>query len=241
MTQPRYREIDDFPPLEAASPEGLLAVGGDLSPERLVRAYRRGIFPWFNPGQPILWWSPDPRCVLYPEEFRASRSLRKSLRNRGYRITLDRAFGQVIRACAAPRRGQADGGTWITSDMREAYVKLHQLGIAHSVETWRGEELVGGLYGVALGGVFFGESMFSRATDASKAALCILARHLQAWHFSLIDCQVSSAHLFRLGAVEIPRARFAEELTRGLRRPGRPGRWELETPGTGSGPGAPRS
>ncbi|MEA3292684.1 MAG: leucyl/phenylalanyl-tRNA--protein transferase [Pseudomonadota bacterium] len=239
MTNAHHPPKDDFPPLEAASSEGLLAVGGDLSPERLVRAYSQGIFPWFNPGQPILWWSPDPRCVLHPAEFRASRSLRKSLRNRGFRLSMDQAFGQVIRACSVPRRGQADGGTWITSDMRGAYCRLHELGIAHSVETWRGDELVGGLYGVALGGVFFGESMFSHASDASKLALYALTRSLLEWEFSLIDCQVSSDHLFSLGAIEIPRPRFAAEIARGLRLPGRPGRWDLERwlpPGERSGP-----
>ena len=168
--------IEPFPPLETAAPEGLLAIGGDLSPERLVLAYRNGIFPWFNSNDPILWWSPDPRCVIFPQQFVPSRSLSKSIRNRGYDITFDRAFEQVIKGCAGPRRQQP--GTWITGSMLQAYVTLHQLGIAHSVEAWHHDKLVGGLYGIALGTVFFGESMFSRETDASKVAFAKLIENL---------------------------------------------------------------
>jgi leucyl/phenylalanyl-tRNA--protein transferase len=217
-----------FPPVEAATPEGLLAVGGDLSPERLLAAYRRGIFPWYNPGQPILWWSPDPRAVLYPEQLKVSRSLRKTLRRGHFRVRFDTRFREVMLACAAPRRQYPGGGTWITDEMVEAYCRLHELGVAHSVEISHDERLVGGLYGVALGGVFFGESMFARTTDASKVALVALARQLQAWGFALIDCQLPSAHLASLGAEEIPRAQFLAELERALQHPGQPGRWPVE-------------
>ena len=217
-----------FPPIESASPEGLLAVGGDLSSERLLEAYRRGIFPWYNPGQPILWWSPDPRAVLYPEKLRISRSLRKTLRRDHFRITFDRDFRAVMLACAAPRLQNPGGGTWITDDMVEAYCRLHELGDAHSVETRLGDRLVGGLYGVALGGVFFGESMFSRVTDASKVALVALARTLQARGFRLIDCQLPTDHLARLGAEAMARNRFLAELDQALRGPDHPGAWQIE-------------
>jgi leucyl/phenylalanyl-tRNA--protein transferase len=206
----------DFPPLEFATPEGLLAIGGDLSAERLLEAYSRGIFPWYNPGQPILWWSPDPRAVLHPNELRVSRSLRKSLRNRRYRISMDTAFGRVIDSCAAPRQGEA-GGSWITSDMRHAYAALHELRVAHSVEVWLDDELAGGLYGVAMGRVFFGESMFSRYTDASKCALVAAVGLLVERGFDLIDCQIESDHLKSLGARLIPRCEFAKILREGLR------------------------
>ena len=201
-----------FPPLESArkEPNGLLAVGGDLSPRRLLEAYRRGIFPWFSEGDPILWWSPDPRMVLFPEELKVSRSLAKALRNRRYEIRFDHDFEGVIRACSAPRDGQP--GTWITPEMRGAYVKLHQLGYAHSVETWMDGELAGGLYGVAIGAAFFGESMFARVRDASKIALVHLARKLQAEGFGMIDCQMRTGHLASLGAREIPRTRFSRKL-----------------------------
>ncbi len=201
-----------FPPVEAAltQPNGLVAVGGDLSPERLVSAYRQGIFPWFEEDQPILWWSPDPRAVLYPARLRVRRSLAKRIRNAGFEVTVDRAFRPVMEACAAPRRDSA--GTWITTGMLDAYTRLHQEGLAHSVEVWEGDELVGGLYGVGLGAVFFGESMFSHRADASKVALVWLVRHLQAEGVHFIDCQVSSSHLATLGAVDIPRTRFIREL-----------------------------
>jgi len=197
-----------FPPAEQAleEPAGLLAAGGDLSPERLVAAYRRGIFPWYSPGQPVLWWSPDPRAVLFPEEFRISRSLAKTLRNGGFSATTDGDFAAVIDGCAAPRA--ASPGTWITSEMRAAYLELHRRRFAHSVEIRRGGELVGGLYGVRLGSVFFGESMFSRARDASKAALARLVELCRQEGIVVIDCQLPSRHLESLGARSIPRAQF---------------------------------
>ena len=217
-----------FPPVEYATAEGLLAVGGDLSSERLLEAYRHGIFPWYSAGQPILWWSPDPRAVLYPHRLRIARSLRRTLKRGHFRVRLDSAFSEVMLACAAPRRQYPGGGTWITDEMVAAYCRLHELGHAHSVETWQHDRLVGGLYGVALGGVFFGESMFSRETDASKVALVALSLQLRAWDFALIDCQLPSAHLASLGAEEIPRVRFLAELAPGLTRPGHPGRWHGE-------------
>ncbi len=210
---PWLRHDDPFPPVERAlaEPNGLLAAGGDLSPGRLLEAYSRGIFPWFNAGDPILWWSPDPRMVLFPEEFHASRSLRKRLRRRDYEVRYDTAFGAVMAACAAPRRGQQ--GTWITPQMIQAYTRLHHLGYAHSVETWMEGELAGGLYGVAIGRVFFGESMFAQRTDASKIALAHLVAQLRTWGYGLIDCQMSTRHLASLGAREIPRSRFLELLS----------------------------
>lgn len=211
LSIPRLEMHDTtFPPVESAltDPNGLLAVGGDLSPERLIAAYRKGIFPWYEDPQPILWWSPNPRAVLFPGNIKVSRSLRKSLRRRGFTVTGDCAFRQVMEQCAhTPRQKQS--GTWITSSMMEAYCELHQRGMAHSVETWLAGELVGGLYGVAIGKAFFGESMFSTTTDASKVAFVHLARQLQLWHFGVIDCQVSNPHLFSLGAEEIERRRFS--------------------------------
>jgi leucyl/phenylalanyl-tRNA--protein transferase len=197
-----------FPPLEQAldDPAGLLAAGGDLSTELLLAAYRRGIFPWYSPGQPVLWWSPDPRAVLFPEEFRCTRSLAKTLRNGGFESVIDRDFIGTIDACAAPRPQSV--GTWITSEMRNAYVELHRRGHAHSIETWRDGRLVGGLYGVRLGAVFFGESMFSRERDASKVALARLVAACRAAGIVVIDCQMASAHLESLGARSIPRPRF---------------------------------
>ncbi len=202
-----------FPDVEQAlrDPDGLLAVGGDLSPDRLLKAYRLGIFPWFSDGQPILWWSPDPRMVLFPSELKISRSLKKTLRKAVFRVSRDSQFDAVIRACAAPRHG-ADG-TWITDNMIDAYSALHERGYAHSVETWLDDELVGGLYGVSLGNIFFGESMFSRRTDASKVAFAWLARDLEQHGFKAIDCQVHSAHMASLGARDIPRAAFTRLLT----------------------------
>lgn len=217
-----------FPPVELASPEGLLAVGGDLRAERLLEAYRRGIFPWFNPGQPILWWSPDPRAVLFPPKLRISRSLGKTLRQKKFVITLDQAFRNVISSCAQPRSARIRHGTWITPEMIEAYCVLHERGVAHSVESWRDGKLVGGLYGIALGGAFFGESMFTRTTDASKVAFVHIVRQLEQWGFSLIDCQQPSGHLFSLGAEEIRRRDFMDHLERALRQPDRPGRWRFE-------------
>jgi leucyl/phenylalanyl-tRNA--protein transferase len=190
----------------------LLAAGGDLSPERLLAAYERGIFPWYSAGQPILWWSPDPRMVLWPERFVCSRSLAKTLRQGRFETHLDRAFGATIRACAGPRRSGSD--TWLDGPMIGAYEALHRLGFAHSVETYAGGKLVGGLYGIHLGGVFFGESMFSHATDASKVALARLVRECARRDIRLIDCQVASSHLASLGAAEIPRREFLALLRR---------------------------
>jgi leucyl/phenylalanyl-tRNA--protein transferase len=217
-----------FPPVELASPEGLLAVGGDLRAERLLEAYRHGIFPWYNPGQPILWWSPDPRAVLFPPKLRISRSLRKTLRQNKFTVTLDRAFRKVISSCAQPRSERIGHGTWITPEMIEAYCLLHERGCAHSVESWEEGELVGGLYGVALGSAFFGESMFTRATDASKVAFTHLVRQLEKWGYTLIDCQLPSVHLFSLGAEEIRRRDFMDHLERALQQSDRPGHWCFE-------------
>ncbi len=210
----------DFPPLEQAlrEPDGLLAAGGDLSPERLLAAYRHGCFPWFSAGQPILWWSPDPRMVLFPDELHVSRSLRRTLRRGDFTISFDRDFAAVIRACAGPR-ACADS-TWITPAMQQAYLELHRRGIAHSVEAWQDGELVGGLYGLALGRVFFGESMFSRRDDASKVAFVTLVEQLRACGFVLIDCQMHTTHLARFGAREIPREQFADTLARHRDTPG---------------------
>jgi leucyl/phenylalanyl-tRNA--protein transferase len=205
-------------------PEGLLAVGGDLSVPRLLNAYRRGIFPWYSEGDPILWWSPDPRTVLTPGEIRVSRSLRKTLRRRLFAVTIDRDFDSVIEACAQPRPG--GDGTWLLPEMISAYQRLHRQGWAHSVEVWRAGELVGGLYGVALGRVFFGESMFSRVSDASKVALVHMCRSLQRWGFALIDCQVVTGHLLHMGARQIPREHFNSILQRWATEPCRPGLWD---------------
>lgn len=204
---------DDFPPCETAlrEPNGLLCAGGDLSPARLLAAYRRGIFPWFSPGEPILWWSPDPRMTLEPAAFRPSRSLRQRLRRGGYEVRLDHDFAAVIGACAAtPRKGQR--GTWISDQMQAAYRRLHALGHAHSAETWIDGQLAGGLYGVAIGGMFYGESMFARVTDASKIALAHLTHYLRQRGYGLIDCQMATPHLASLGAREIPREDFIARL-----------------------------
>ncbi len=218
-----------FPNVSLAlrEPDGLLAVGGDLGPARLLRAYRSGIFPWYNEDQPILWWSPDPRMVLPPTELKVSRSLRKTLRRGEFDFTLDHAFRTVIEACAAPRDGAT--GTWLTRDMIEAYVHLHELGHAHSAEAWHAGKLVGGLYGVAIGGAFFGESMFTRKRDASKAAFATLVHQLEKWGFSLIDCQVHTDHLASLGARCIAREDFIHLIRRACEVPTSIGRWELES------------
>lgn len=225
------RDSDDwrFPPVELASAEGLLAVGGDLRPDRLLAAYRGGIFPWYNEGQPILWWSPDPRAVLAPENVKISRSLRKSLRTSTFEVTLDAAFRDVMRACAAPRVNSATGGTWITPAMLDAYCALHERGYAHSVESWHKGQLAGGLYGVALGAIFFGESMFSRRMDASKVALVRLARQLQKWGYRVIDCQLPSAHLESLGAQLIPRRHYLALLEEALHLPGHAAPWRFDS------------
>lgn len=219
------RDELSFPPLETAmrEPNGLLAAGGDLSPERLLAAYRHGCFPWYQEGQPLLWWSPDPRTVLYPEELHVSRSLAKKLRQGVFDVTFDRAFRDVIEGCAAPR-DYADG-TWITTPMQNAYIKLHQIGVAHSVEVWQDGQLVGGLYGLAMGRLFFGESMFSRTTDASKVGFVTLVERLRDWDFKLIDCQMPTQHLASFGARTIPRRIFVEALAKYLDEPG-PARWE---------------
>ncbi|NQD95389.1 leucyl/phenylalanyl-tRNA--protein transferase [Pseudomonas sp. CrR25] len=213
------RDSLKFPPLDNAlrDPNGLLAAGGDLSAERLVQAYRHGCFPWYQDGQPILWWSPDPRTVLFPEELHISRSLGKVLRQARYHVTFDRAFADVIQACAAPRN-YADG-TWITAQMQKSYRALHERGIAHSVEVWRAGELVGGLYGLAMGRLFFGESMFSRADNASKVGFATLVEHLQDWGFALIDCQMPTQHLHNFGARAISRKEFATYLEQHLDQP----------------------
>lgn len=220
------RDTLTFPPLTKAmrEPNGLLAAGGDLSADRLVQAYRHGCFPWFSEGQPILWWSPDPRTVLFPEELHVSRSLGKLLRQQRYQVSFDRDFEAVIQACAAPRR-DADG-TWITDDMQNAYTELHARGHAHSVEVWDHGELVGGLYGLAMGQLFFGESMFSRADNASKFGFVTLVKHLQAWGFVLIDCQMATRHLESLGARSIPRQQFADYLRDHLDQP-TTAQWDL--------------
>ena len=216
-----------FPPLEEATVDGLLAIGGDLSSERLLAAYRKGIFPWYNPGQPILWWSPDPRTVLYPSRLRISRSLRKTLRHSHFHITTDTAFDRVIVECAESKRDGTGTGTWITTEMRSAYLNLYRLGYAHSVEIWQHHHLVGGLYGVAIGGIFFGESMFSVTRDASKVALAGLVSQLLQLEFRLIDCQLPSTHLFSLGAQSIPRMEFVEELLLGINSKQMSIPWEL--------------
>ena len=218
-----------FPPLELAleQPNGLLAAGGDLSLPRLLEAYRQGIFPWFNPGEPILWWSPDPRMVLFPDEFKVSRSLKKRLPRADYVVRVDTAFTRVMRECAAPR--EPGGGTWINDPMIAAYGALHEAGYAHSFETWMvgaaGEELVGGLYGVAVGRAFFGESMFTRKTDASKIALAHLVAYLERHGFGVIDCQMKTDHLASLGARAIPRAEFSRLLAGLTDYPELPGPW----------------
>jgi len=207
-------------------PDGLLAAGGNLSARRLLRAYRQGIFPWYSSGQPILWWSPDPRLVLLPEQIKVSRSLRKTLRKGQFHITVDTSFAAVIASCAGPRAVSPD--TWITPEMHQAYCRLHRLGHAHSVETWHQGELVGGLYGVAVGRVFYGESMFSLLSDASKVALVWLAAQLRRWEFAVIDCQVRTDHLVSLGAVEIPRPTFLKLLQCYCPLPGQEGHWQFD-------------
>lgn len=247
-----------FPPPRLASDEGLLGVGGDLSPPRLLTAYATGIFPWFNDDSPILWWSPDPRFILWPEDIHIGRSLRQRVRSGRFEVRLDTAFADVIQACAEVRRAEPapelddsdaahfdddasgdvyddgiededDGsGTWITADMEEAYTRLHALGFAHSAESWRDGELVGGLYGVSLGSCFFGESMFFLEPDASKVAFAVLLHQLVRWGFTMIDCQMPTEHLRRFGARDVPRADFLRALDQGVRAPTRRGRWTLE-------------
>lgn len=206
----------EFPPVSDAldEPNGLLAAGGDLSTQRLIEAYRRGIFPWFNPGEPILWWSPDPRCTLVPADIHISRSLRKAIRKTEFEISFDQAFVEVVEACAAPRQYSSD--TWISDQMLEAYTDLHHQGHAHSVELWQQGDLVGGLYGIGMGRLFFGESMFSKTTNASKIAFVFFARQLEKWGYALIDCQIENDHLTSLGASTITRAEFQNYLMQNL-------------------------
>tara|TARA_B100000686_G_scaffold334765_1_gene402464 strand:+ start:352 stop:1050 length:699 start_codon:yes stop_codon:yes gene_type:complete len=217
-----------FPPLEDAlvEPNGLLAAGGDLSPERMIMAYRCGIFPWFNENDPILWWSPDPRMVLFPNEFKISRSLSKTLRKKNYEIKVDSAFKDVIRSCAAPRKKQS--GTWIHSDMIKAYITLHKMGLAHSVETWIDGKLVGGLYGISHGKIFFGESMFSQIDNASKIAFSYLVKQLEHWGYFIIDCQIKTPHLASFGAREIPRKEFSRILEKSEKYPNHIGKWNFD-------------
>ena len=216
-----------FPDPSYADPSGLLGFGGDLEPERLMLAYRMGIFPWYSDGQPILWWSPDPRTVLETEHLHVPRSLGKRIRQRPYRITLDRAFHEVIAGCAAVPRPEQQG-TWITDEMREAYLHLHALGYAHSVEAWEGDALVGGLYGVAVGRLYAGESMFALRPDASKIAFVHLVRQLQRWGYPLVDCQVHTMHLERFGAKEVSRATYLARCAELANQPGRLGPWSFD-------------
>ena len=222
---------ESFPPTRSAlrSPPGLLAAGGDLTPARLLAAYRRGIFPWYSEDEPILWWSPDPRAVIFPEQVHISRRLARRMRQQPFSLRMDHDFAGVLAACAAPRRDQA--GTWLLPEMRRAYLRMHELGYAHSIEVREGDTLVGGVYGLALGGVFFGESMFSHRTDASKIALASLCQRLHACGFLLLDCQVASAHLERMGAREIPREQFMQHLRHGLAITPAANTWRIdETP-----------
>jgi leucyl/phenylalanyl-tRNA--protein transferase len=221
---------EPFPPVELAlrDPNGLLAAGADLSTGRLLDAYARGIFPWFNGEDPVLWWSPDPRMVLYLKELHVSRSLRRTIRSGEFHVTLDSAFNDVMAGCAEPRPGQ--DGTWITREMTEAYTSLAALGYAHSVEAWAGGALAGGLYGVAIGRMFFGESMFARRSDASKVAFVSLVRQLERWGFELIDCQMATSHLASLGAREIPRREFVAHVGHLVRRPPVASPWQFDSP-----------
>lgn len=218
-----------FPPPHFAGPEGLLAVGGDLSTERLLLAYRMGIFPWFSDNDPILWWSPDPRLVLYPSEVYVSKRLKRKMRQGVFHVSADTAFDRVIRLCAGLRVKSGEG-TWITDAMIRAYRRLFEAGYAHSVETWQNGVLVGGLYGISLGGSFFGESMFSRASDASKVALITLCRFLQERHFDMVDCQLTTSHLLWMGAREISRAKFLKLLQKSMEKKTLRGPWRIERP-----------
>ena len=226
---PWLDSTDNFPPVDIAlrEPNGLLCAGGDLTPQRLILAYLNGIFPWYSPGEPILWWSPDPRMVLFPTEFRLSRSLCKTLRKKNYEIRLDTQFKSVIQACARKRR-KGQNGTWITQEIQAAYIQLHELGYAHSVETWLDGQLAGGLYGIAIGKMFYGESMFAHATDTSKIALAHLACFLDEHGFGMIDCQMNTSHLSSLGAREIPRAEFITRLRELAAIPPLCGRWPAD-------------
>ncbi|MFD2228604.1 leucyl/phenylalanyl-tRNA--protein transferase [Alkalimarinus sediminis] len=225
---PWLDESLEFPELSAAltEPDGLLAAGGDLSPERIITAYKQGIFPWFSDDQPILWWSPNPRCVVFPDKLHISKSLKKRLNKQQVTVTFDQDFAAVIQHCADTRRGPEEG-TWITEDMLEAYIELHHLGVAHSVEVWNGDKLVGGLYGLAIGRCFFGESMFSLETDASKTAFVYLNNQLKDWNYQIIDCQVENPHLLTLGAETIQRSKFQSILKENIDCPPTPHQWEF--------------
>ncbi|CCH47571.1 leucyl/phenylalanyl-tRNA--protein transferase [Pseudodesulfovibrio piezophilus] len=225
-----YRLFDDpvFPDPEDADPDGLLAVGGDLSPQRVLTAYANGIFPWYAEDSPILWWSTNPRLILLPEELHVPRSLKRALNKNVFSFTLDQDFDGVIQGCAASKRGDQDG-TWIIEEMIEAYALLHELGYAHSVEAWQDGSLVGGLYGVSLGSAFFGESMFFKIPDASKASFVVLVNQLRAWGFTLIDCQQTTAHLLRFGAREMQRFRFLDMLHEAMNQPTKEGRWVFDS------------
>jgi leucyl/phenylalanyl-tRNA--protein transferase len=214
-----------FPPAELAEKNGLLAIGGDLSPERLLLAYRNGIFPWYSEGDPILWWSPSPRLVIFPNEFKIPKRLSRLMRQKSFTVTMDLAFRQIITACARTDNRQ-EKGTWITYDMLEAYCTLHDMGYAHSVECWLDSELAGGLYGISLGGIFFGESMFSKQPNSSKIALVHLMQKLQEWNFDLIDCQMRTEHLMQFGAREIPGNHFQKLLGNNIARPDQKGKWQ---------------
>ncbi len=218
-----------FPSPKLAAQEGLLAVGGDLSQERLLVAYRMGIFPWYSENEPIMWWSPDPRLILYPYQLKVSKSLKKTINKGDFVLTMDQAFEAVITACAESRT-ETNEGTWIVDEMITAYSKLHESGFAHSVEAWLGDQLAGGLYGVSIGRCFFGESMFTRISNASKVAFVGLVKYLQQLNFDLIDCQVTTSHLLSFGAHEIPRARFLDELAMSLKSPTLKGRWSFTNP-----------
>ena len=226
---PMYRLSAEhvFPPARRADYPGILAVGGDLHPDRVLLAYQSGIFPWYSEGQPLLWWSPDPRMVLEPAQLRVQRSLKKRVKRGDYTITFDTCFAEVLAACAEFPRPDQDG-TWLTEDLQAAFTALHQRGYAHSVEAWQDGELVGGLYGIAIGAVFCGESMFARRSDASKVAFVHLVRQLDQWNFGLVDCQVHTPHLERFGAHEVPRSAFLRKLKKLSTAPARPGPWTFD-------------
>ena len=218
-----------FPSPKLAAQEGLLAIGGDLSQKRLLLAYRMGIFPWYSKNEPIMWWSPDPRLILYPDHLKISKSLKKVINKGDFELSMDQDFEAVITACAESRT-ETNEGTWIVDEMIAAYCKLHESGLAHSVEAWMDGQLAGGLYGVSIGRCFFGESMFTRISNASKVAFVGLVKYLQSLHFDLIDCQVTTAHLLSFGAHEIPRSRFLDELAIALKAPTLKGRWSFPSP-----------
>jgi leucyl/phenylalanyl-tRNA--protein transferase len=240
---PLLGPTDPFPPVTRAldEPNGLIAAGGGLSVERLIDGYSRGIFPWFSDGDPVLWWSPNPRMVLATDGLHVSRSLRRRLQKRDYGVTLDRAFERVLDGCAAPRRD--DNGTWLVASMVRAYTRLFRAGYAHSIEVWMGDELIGGLYGVAVGRMFYGESMFSRRTDGSKIALACLCAQLSRWRFPIVDCQMRTAHLASLGARDMPRREFVALVARLVTQPGKAGPWMLDADllDEVAGPGAKNS